>query len=256
MRSVWTEAIKKRIRPAVCRVFGRFGGKQYLCPVCEYEGPFLDKVVTKRPRFVREDSKCPNCTATERHRLLHLVLDAVLEGFGAGQKSVLHVAPEPFLEKRLRKVFQTYHSMDLYRSDVDFQEDIQCLGFESSSYEAVVLSRVLISPRDLTASVRECRRVLKPGGIFIVAEYYPRESTIEYPEIRGDRFRELGVDAIDLYREHFDEIELFDSNDFAERYQLFNRTHRDGVLIDDYPALVRAPEKGLKDVVGVCRVAL
>ena len=187
--------------------------------------------------------------------MLHLVIERLLKGDSAAEKSVLHVAPEPFLQARLREAFNVYHSMDLYRTDVDFQEDIQCLGFDDASYDMVVLSRVLISPKDLTASVRECRRVLKPGGVFVVAEYYPRETTVEYPEIRGDRFRELGVDAIDLFREHFDEVDLYNSDRYPAEYQLYNRTFRDGVLVDDYPDLVRAPEKGLKDVVAVCRVA-
>lgn len=254
MRSDWTETIKKRIRPMFYRLFGKTMGESYQCPICQYEGPFKDKLVQKRPRLVREASKCPGCASAERHRLMYLVMKELADELGGRDRSVLHVAPEACLQANLESLFGTYHSMDLFRDDVMFREDLQALSFASGSYDAVVVSRVLISPPDLETCIGECRRVLKPGGVFIIAELYPRAVTEEYAEMRGDRHRELGVDVLDRYRAYFDQVALYDSDRYPGTFQLYNLMRLDGRIRDDYPEEVRAPGRGLKDVVAVCRV--
>lgn len=254
MRSDWTETIKKHVRPTFYRLFGKAMGASYQCPICQYEGPFKDKVVQKRPRLVREASKCPGCASAERHRLMYLVIKDLAEDLRGEDRSVLHVAPEACLQENLEGLFGTYHSMDLFRDDVMYREDLQAMSFASGSYDAVVVSRVLISPPDLEACLRECRRVLKPGGVFIIAELYPRAVTEEYEAMRGDRHRELGVDVLDRYRAHFDEVDLYDSERYPESFQLYNLMRIDGRIQDEFPDEVRAPGRGLKDVVAVCRV--
>lgn len=253
MRQPWSEKLKQAVRPSLYRLM-QAGKERFRCPICDYHGPFKDKVVTKSPLLVRKSSKCPKCVGVERHRLMHLVLGELLKEQDPGGKSLLHIAPEECLENQLRAEFGTYHSADLFRKDVDYCEDLQKMTFPDGSYDWVVVSRVLISPPDLEACVSECRRVLKPGGVFVVAEYYPRETTDEYGEMRGDRSRELGVDVIDLYRKYFQTVDLYDSLRYDRGFQLVNRTELDGAVFDDYPDLVRAPGEGLKDVVAVCRV--
>lgn len=184
--------------------------------------------------------------------MMHLVLRDLFANWDTTGKSLLHIAPEECLKEELRGRFRIYETADLYRSDVDHREDIQRMSFPDGSYDCVILSRVLISPPDLEACISECRRVLRPGGVFVVAEYYPREKTEEYGEMRGDRSRELGVDVFDLYRRYFRVVDLYDSERFDPRHQLINLTWRDGALVDDYPDQVRAPGLGLKDVVAVC----
>ncbi len=251
MRNPFTEKIKAWGRPLLFRLLNP-GRPAYRCPVCGYRGPFKDKRVGGRPPVVRESSKCPRCAATERHRLMHLVLEELFSRWTTAGKSLLHIAPEACLERALRGRFAEYHTADLFRDDVDFREDIQAMSFADGSYDCVILSRVLTAPADLEAAVAECRRVLRPGGAFIVSERYPHHGTLEYGERRGDRCRELGVDVIDLYRRHFREVELHDSDSYDPAFQLVNLTRREGVCLDDYPEEVRAPGQGLKEVVAVC----
>ena len=251
MRDPFTEKIKTWGRPLLFRLLNP-GRPTCRCPVCGYRGPFKDKRVTRKPRVVRESSKCPQCAATERHRLMHLVLEELFSHWETAGRSLLHIAPEACLQRQLRGRFQRYDTADLFRDDVDYREDIQHLGFADASYDCVIVSRVLTAPPDLEASVSECRRVLCPGGVFIVSERYARPKTLEYGELRGDRSRELGVDLIDLYRRHFSRVDLYDSDRFDPAYQLVNLVRREGVRLDDYPEPVRAPGRGLKEVVALC----
>ena len=69
------------------------------------------------------------------------------------------------------------------------------------SYDCVVISRVLAIPRDLDSSVRELRRILKQGGIAVIAENCAREKTEEFGKTINDRARIIGMDILELYRE-------------------------------------------------------
>lgn len=253
MRGAYTKKLKQWVRPAVYRLTKR-KRESFTCPVCDYTGPFKDKRVRTNPTLVRRSSKCPSCSATERHRMLYLTLNDLLSGqWDPTGRSLLHIAPESCLTPLLSAKFQEYHTADLFRPDVDFKEDLQRLSFADKSYDCVLISRVLISPPDLEACLHETSRILKPGGVAILAEYYPRAHTDDFGELRGDRFRELGCDAIDLYRRHFESVDLVTSKQFDPSYQLINRTELDGHLHDDYPALVQAPGLGLLEVVALCR---
>lgn len=45
--------------------------ENFECPVCGYEGPFMDIATVEGPR---KHAKCPNRTALERHRIQFVVL--------------------------------------------------------------------------------------------------------------------------------------------------------------------------------------
>lgn len=229
------------------------GRQSFECPVCQYKGPFKDKVVSRKPDARRTHSKCVRCGATERHRLASLVFDEILNEECRHQR-FLHIAPEFCLQPRLSEAFETYHTTDLYRTDVDFNEDVQKMSFEDGSYDFVFISRVLMIPPDLEACIREMRRILKPGGTALIGETYTREHTLAFEEPTGERIRELGMDAIDLYRRHFDRVDLYTSDRYDSKHQLVNRMLLDGKPADDYPEAVRVPKVGFKDVLAICRV--
>jgi SAM-dependent methyltransferase len=253
MGNLVTERLKHAIRPTWYRVV--FPRKEHFeCPICGYRGPFKDKRISRTPDVVRADSKCLNCDAAERHRMMHLVIGDVLENWDAGRKSLLHIAPEKCLRKRLSSLFGTYHTADLFQPGVDFKEDIQAMSFPDASYDCVLVSRVLTIPPDVNASVRELRRILKPGGIAIIAEIYSHEKTIEFGEMRGSRSRQVGVDMLDLYAEHFRCVEPILSSRYDAKYQLANKILKDGRPADDYPEMVRLPGVGFLELVAVCRV--
>jgi SAM-dependent methyltransferase/ribosomal protein S27AE len=250
--------VKGLVRPAILRAT-RPLDERYSCPICGYRGPFKSKRMSGLPgaardgaKVVRRQSKCPRCGSVERHRLQSLVLDEWLPGFEAGTKAMLHIAPEPCLQPRLREAFGTYHTMDLFRDDVDFNEDVQAMSFGDASYDAVFVSRVLSIPPDFGKSLREIRRVLRPGGVAIISEYLDRETTEpdDDPETEAARF--FGVDVVEDYERVFDRVETRSCDEFDGEHQLINLLVRDGKPVDDVPRLVRAPGLGVKEVLFLC----
>ncbi len=251
MTQVMTERLKYVIRPTLYR-FVHPQKQQFDCPICGYHGPFKDKRLSRTPDIVRTDSKCLGCRAAERHRMMRLVLQELFSEWDPSSRSILHIAPEKCLGQWLAPQFNVYHTADLFMPHVDFKEDIQQLSFEDGSYDCVLISRVLTIPPDLNACVRELRRVLRPGGIAIIAEIYSHEKTGPVPNLRAGRAREVGVDLLDLYAEHFDRVEPYLADRYDAKYQLANRIVKDGRPFDDYPELVRVPGEGFQELVAVC----
>lgn len=253
MRHRLTEQLKHWLRPIVFRQLHR-SAPSFECPICEYRGPFKKKRERRDPRIVRVHSKCVSCGASERHRMQFLLIKELLANWNVEQKRVLHIAPEFCLRPLLESHFGTYHTSDLFRNDVDFQEDIQRMSFPDGSYDCVVVSRVLAMPEDLDACIREVRRILKPGGVALLCEAYTRERTTLIEQRKTEAFREMGIDAIDLYRQYFDVVEPWTSDRYHAKHQLFNLMSRDGEVIDAYPEAVRVPGMGYQELVAICRV--
>ncbi len=251
MRQHWSETFKQVLRPAWYRLFAR-EREAFECPICGYQGPFKDKRISRKPDLVRRHSKCLACGSTERHRMLHLVLEELFATWSPQGKKLLHIAPEDCLKEPLQSHFGTYHTADLLRKNVDFQEDIQSLSFPDGSYDATLVSRVLTIPPDLDASIHELRRVLSPGGVAIVAEIYTHDQTLHFGEMRSGRSREIGVNFLELLQSHFDRVDVYLSDRYPSRFQLTNRMVLEGQPRDNYPDRVRVPHLGFMDLVAVC----
>lgn len=251
MRTPMVETVKGAVRPLVYRVVHARGAK-WRCPVCGYHGPFKGKVESRSPRFERTDSKCPRCASVERHRLAWLVLDDLFARWNPSKRAILHVAPEHCLQARLRGSFAAYHTTDLLRDDVDFRADLQNLPFDDASYDCVFISRVLTIPPDLDACIREIRRVLRPGGVAIISEYFIGETTRPDDDPTTEATRFMGVDLIDRLRERFARVDCETGDGRPQEHQLINRFLREGRPMDDFPALVRAPGVGAKEALLLC----
>ena len=249
----WSETAKHALRPTLYKTFYR-SKESFECPICKYQGPFKDRVIRKNPRLVRKHAKCVGCGAFERQRMLSLVIDDALANWAKSPKRLLHIAPERCLAPQLTKYFETYHTSDLFESDVDFNEDIQKMSFDTGSYDCVIISRVLTIPPDLESSVREARRILREGGMAIIAETYTLEKTNEYGEMKNGRSRVLGVDVLDLYGKHFSRVERITADRYPSTFQLRNVMMLNGKIDDNYPAEVRVPGVGFNDLVAVCHV--
>ncbi|MBT3595348.1 MAG: class I SAM-dependent methyltransferase [Verrucomicrobia bacterium] len=251
MRQSWSEKLKQSIRPSFYAFFAR-NKERFKCPICGYQGAFKDKRVSTNPNIIRKSSKCLGCGSTERHRMIHLVLKDVFDQWNPSKKSILHIAPEECLKIELLSKFETYHTADLEREDVDFKEDLQKLSFPESSYDAIMVSRVLTIPPDLKSCLLEIHRVLKKGGIAVIAETYIHEKTLTFEGMRQGRSREIGADFMHQMKSTFDQVDFYKSERYDKAYQLINCMMLDHQPQDAYPNEVRMPGVGFKEVVAIC----
>lgn len=250
MRNRWSETLKGTIRPIIFKLV-MAGAPKFTCPICGYTGPFKSKKTARLPGQVREHAKCVRCGSAERHRILALAIEKLFGGTPHAGQAFLHVAPEFCLQPLIRKLFPVYHSMDLFRTDVDFRDDIQKMSFSDASYDVVLVARVLTNVPDYHAAVREVRRVLKPGGVAIFSEAYPQMVTEELQSKEGNRRRKMGLDLLGLLRQHFSRVDALKSEQFEPKHQVINRIREHGVIKKTGPEELQVPD-GYQELVAVC----
>jgi SAM-dependent methyltransferase len=134
------------------------------CPICG----------TRALRFLpfglngRRNSRCPVCGSVERHRFLWLYLTGETD-FATGRHRLLHTAPEPCLETRLRpRPNLRYLSVDRFNPFADLAADLTDLPLATGSFDRLITSHVLEHVPDDRTAMAELARVLRPGGEAIV----------------------------------------------------------------------------------------
>lgn len=197
--------VPESFRPAVRLAYGRLRAVRYRgsaveCPCCDWQGSrFLP---SRDPRHPHES--CPRCNSAARHRLLLLYLaDKLCPG-----DRVLHIGPEPILDKRFRRMNIDYVTADLAMPAVDVRLDMTNMPFAESSFDIIVAVHVLEHVPDDAAAIAEAYRVLKPGGLAVLqsAQHPNRETTDEYlgPLPESDRMARFeGPDHMRLYGQDF-----------------------------------------------------
>jgi SAM-dependent methyltransferase len=226
--------------------------EQFVCPVCEYEGPFMDM---KGFAGFRRHAKCPRCGALERHRLQYFVVMELFKGINVTRLKMLHFAPETFFRRFFQDRVGKYETADLCMKGVDHRVDMQNLPFGDSSYDFVFASHVLEHIADDDKAISEIRRVLKPNGLAILPVPVVCEKTVEYPEanpLEAYHVRAPGLDYFDKYKHHFERVEVCDSGSLPEKFQLFIYENRSRWPTPECP--LRQPMSGEKhaDFVPVC----
>ena len=138
------------------------------CPICARSAAAF------RPFGLggRRNALCPNCGSLERHRFLWLYLTRYTRLL-RGAARVLHTAPEPCLEPRLRSLPNLrYCSLDLFDPAADVQADLCDLPFDDGFFDLLLSSHVLEHLPDDTPALSELARVLRRGGRAVIMVPY------------------------------------------------------------------------------------
>ena len=206
----------------------RYGGEQYFCPLCNTG--FSRFLSMGNP--VRLNAKCPACKSLERHRLLWVALEHLLEtGVLKAGGRLLHMAPESCLAVKFRQQFE-YLSADMYAQNTQVKSDITALCFPDESFDVIVCNHVLEHVPDDRKALSELFRVMKYGGWGSIQVPMKGDKTHEdltitdpgerellygqsdhvrqYGEDFRNRLQEAGFDLIELKKEELlgqDELE-------------------------------------------------
>ena len=171
------------------------------CPCCGWRGPaFLS---LSNWRAVQHNSGCPGCDSRSRHRGLALLLPDLLAAKPPGPSLIF--APERPLMARLAGLTdEPLLTTDYLRHDVHFPgEDIQRLTFADNRFAFLMCNHVLEHIPDDRAALRECARVLMPGGlaVFTIPGDYRQWATwtLDTPDANG-HLRHYGLDVTDKMR--------------------------------------------------------
>jgi SAM-dependent methyltransferase len=188
----------------------------------------------------------------ERHRFQWQLLDELLDGRDRSQLSLLHFAPEPCLEVRLRPQFGTYLSADLFRTNVDRQVDVQNMPMADNSYDVVLCSMVLHYVEDFEAGLREINRVLKPDGLAMLPVPMIHQNTCYTPAADSvlNMVVEPGPDFYEAYQVFFDEVRVHRSTDYDDSLHFYLEQ------TDEHPFPMRLAHQKYADTMPVSRKAL
>ncbi len=224
--------------------------ESFSCPICDYEGPFLS--------IRRRQDTCPKCGSVERHRLQFLVFQKLSQNYNVSKMSILHIAPEPFFESFFKKQFLKYIAIDIRRRKIiDCQADLRNLPFKGNAFDFVFASHVLEHIQDDEKAIVETKRVLKQGGIAILAVPIVSKKTIEYPgpnPHESYHVRAPGLDYFEKYEKYFKKLIVFSSKDFSEKYQLHIYENRSNFPNNNAPLRESIEGEKHDDFVPVCVV--
>jgi SAM-dependent methyltransferase len=197
-------------------------GSSRFCAVCKSAvrafGPYGH---TKR-----WDAKCPVCSSVERHRFTWAFFEEVTDLFDGMRKRMLHIAPEPAFERRLRALeYLDYITADQQDDKADVTMDITDIQYPDGSFDVIHCSHVLEHVQDDLRAMRELSRVLSPTGWATVLVPVIAEQTFEDPSVtdpkerarlfgQWDHVRAYGPDFRDRLASQGFSVEVVSAHDF------------------------------------------
>lgn len=192
--------IFKKIRSMLYGII--FSGDDRICPLCGHRYRKFGKGGVEK----REDAQCMNCGSLERHRFLWLYLKEKLQIDLIDNLSILHFAPERYLEQKLRTISKFYLTADLEGKSVDVKMDIAKIPFENNSFNLILCSHVLEHVDDDRKALKELLRILRLNGTALIIIPVERKNTYEDPSIKDpeERQKVFGQkDHVRIYGEDF-----------------------------------------------------
>lgn len=202
-------------------------GSGRVCPVCSRSS----RKFAPFGVVLREEALCVHCGALERHRLLWLFLRRMTDLFDGTPKTVLHVAPEPCLEPRLReRLGDGYLTADLHDPDAMLKMDITDIDRPDRSFDVILCNHVLEHVPDDRRALREFHRTLRDTGWAILLVPITAASTHEDPTIvepadrleafgQEDHVRRYGPDYVDRLRDEGFHVEVTEVHDLVDADQ-------------------------------------
>jgi hypothetical protein len=205
-----------------------YHGNARYCPICQKTSarfrPFGDPP--------RNDAHCPHCFSLERHRVTWLFFERNTDLFDGRPKRMLHVAPEPGVQRRLKhQLGSGYLTADLLDRETMVRMDITNIQYPNASFDIVYCSHVLEHVPDDRTAMRELRRVLKPHGwaVFLVPQHSGptyEDFGITDPAARriafgqDDHVRRYGEDFPDRLIEAGFRVNTFSPSDIASAEEI------------------------------------
>jgi len=184
----------------------------YYCPFCKgyfknFNSFGLDFPVLKEKYVVgggyRLNTACPNCSSSDRERLVYLYLKKKTDILKKKIK-LLHIAPE----KHLSKIFISsdnikYIQGDKYNySENTLKLDIAHIPFPDNEFDVIICNHVLEHVQNDRLAMSELFRVLKHNGwaILQVPVSLTLQKTYEDPNIISPKQREKAFGQSDHVR--------------------------------------------------------
>jgi SAM-dependent methyltransferase len=155
-------------------------GNARMCSVCKSSvRAFKPYGSAQRP-----DALCPVCDAVERHRFTWAFFERRTDLFDGKPKRMLHVAPEPGFERRLRGLRGLdYQTGDPQDQHADIKLDITRIDLPDDRFDVIHCSHVLEHIHEDERAMRELARVLKPSGWATILVPIMGETTFYDPAI-------------------------------------------------------------------------
>jgi SAM-dependent methyltransferase len=166
-----------------------------------------------------------------RHRLAWLYFENKTHLLDGSEKSMLHIAPEPCIEKPLRKLIgPNYLTADLLSSHAMVKMDITNIQYSDETFDVIYCSHVLEHVSDDMAALREMRRVLRPQGWALILVPITADRTHEDPSVtdpaerlrlfgQEDHVRRYGPDFTDRLKDAGFKIDVIRASDFLAKDQ-------------------------------------
>lgn len=182
-----------------------FYGSQRYCSVCESSVRFFKSY----GHVKRKDAQCPVCGAVERHRFTWEFFRRRTDLFDGKPKRMLHVAPEPAFERRLRALpYLDYATSDPQDHRADLRLDITRMDVADDSFDVLHCSHVLEHIQEDEQAMRELSRVLRPTGWATILVPIIADKTFDDPAVTdpAERARLFGQwDHVRAYGRDFPE---------------------------------------------------
>lgn len=205
-----------------------FYGRDRYCSFCRSHVRFFASVgVIPRPNAV-----CPVCGSFERHRLVWLFFKKHTNLFDQTPKSMLHIAPEPQIERKFKKILNLrYLTADLFNPAAMVKMDITDIQHPDNSFDVIYCSHVLEHVPDDRAAIGELYRVLKSDGWAVLLVPITVEQTLEDPSVsdpaererlfgQKDHFRRYGPDFRHRLEEAGFHVQCTPALDLVDREQI------------------------------------